>query len=483
MANEKSKFDSLEELEQAILNPKYPELPAVSDANKIIYWEQLPELILAWQQRVLKIGVNSDNPIVIYGHKEIEYVIAILGCFLAKIPYIPVDVAFPQERINKIISIANASVVYDAEQDSVINNEQFDNNKKLKEQDLAYIMFTSGSTGEPKGVQIGRESVLGLINWMNGCFNLSINPVFMNQAALSFDLSCYELYGFMSSNAHLLLNSKHEISNSTEWYNKLKNNKVNTWVSTPSFAYNQILNPNFNQEFLSDLKTFIFCGEPLGVNLAKNLLKRFPSTNIINSYGPTEATVATTYISIDKDILDTHKEMLPIGVPMPNSKVSVDKNGELIIVGNNVMRGYLNREDLNQEKLFIDCDTDFRGFKTGDAGYREDGLLFCKGRLDSQIKLHGYRIELDEIEKHLNAITGLHQGVVIPLKKRDGGIIRLVAFYTSNNDNLNTEVIIKKLSSIMPEYMIPSEFVRLEEFPHSVNNKIDKNKILQDYLS
>lgn len=478
-------FKNLDELIKSILEPKLPNLPVVTDAKRTIFWQELPNLIENWLQRAKEAGIDKQNPIILFGHKEAEYLVAIAACFVAGIVYIPVDKAFPDERINKISSIANASHIYKADLDAFVQNEKFNKNSSLKEKDLAYIMFTSGSTGEPKGVQIGRESILGLVNWSLKEFNFCKNPVIMNQVHFSFDVSMFDSFTALASNGHILLNAKEEIADKNNWFKKLSKHKIETWVSTPAFAYQQILNKEFSSKYLTSLKTFILAGEPLTLTFIKRLKSLFPNVCIINAYGPTEATVLATKIRIDLDELEDSN--IPIGYPMPNTKIDFIENDELVIIGENVMRGYLNREDLNSTKLFIDEKTGFRAFKTGDAGYKtlvaDKELIYCTGRLDSQIKLHGYRIELDEIEANLDAIAGIHKSVIVPLRKADASVLRILAFYISLPDAKNIEVdfLKKSMALNLPEYMIPSEFIRLDEFPTNSNNKIDRKQILINY--
>lgn len=478
-------FKNLDELIKSILEPKLPNLPVVTDAKRTIFWQELPNLIENWLQRAKEAGIDKQNPIILFGHKEAEYLVAIAACFVAGIVYIPVDKAFPDERINKISSIANASHIYKADLDAFVQNEKFNKNSSLKEKDLAYIMFTSGSTGEPKGVQIGRESILGLVNWIIKDFKFCENPKFMNQALFSFDLSCYEIYATLGMAGHIILSEAQEFAN-PNWLDKFATHNINVWVSTPSFAYSQIVNPKFNGEFLNKLDAFLFCGEVLPLRLAKLLKSKFKNTRILNTYGPTEATVATSIIEITEEVL-ANNTSLPVGYPMPNTRIDFIENDELVIIGENVMRGYLNREDLNSTKLFIDEKTGFRAFKTGDAGYKtlvaDKELIYCTGRLDSQIKLHGYRIELDEIEANLDAIAGIHKSVIVPLRKADASVLRILAFYISLPDTKNIEVdfLKKSMALNLPEYMIPSEFIRLDEFPTNSNNKIDRKQILINY--
>jgi len=340
----------------------------------------------------------------------------------------------------------------------------------LEQQDLAYIMFTSGSTGKPKGVQIGRESVWNFMQWVRDDFSLPENPVLMNHAVFSFDLSLIPLLGNLATGGHIVLNAKEDIA-AENWLHNLQQKKVSVWVSTPSFAYQKLLNPEFRAEFLTELKLFVFIGEVLSKALVKHLRRLFPEAKILNSYGPTEATIATTVVEISDEILKTECELLPIGQMMPQSEMEITPDGELIIWGKNVMRGYLGLPKENAEKLLWNDAKQWRGYRTGDLGRMIDGNLYCQGRNDSQIKMNGYRIEIHEIENRLLALSGISEAVVLPLTKKDGAVLRLAAFCSSK---LSEKEIKANLKQTLPSYMVPSQIVIMDALPLNTNGKIDR---------
>jgi D-alanine--poly(phosphoribitol) ligase subunit 1 len=347
-------------------------------------------------------------------------------------------------------------------------------------------MFTSGSTGDPKGVQIGRESVGLLGDWMLGSFGLGEAPVFMNQAPFSFDLSMYEVFATLAAGGCCVLNAREQIAAPAAWMARLAEHGVTVWVSTPSFAHQQLANRDFSPAALPGLRTFLFCGEPLPAALAKKLRQRFPDAVILNTYGPTEATVATTWIEVTDAVLAAH-DPLPVGHAKPDSVLIVDE-GEICIVGDHVMRGYLNRPDLNEAKLYTYADGR-RAFRTGDLGQMEsDGLLFCRGRMDDQIKLNGYRIELAEIDEALHGLPGVEGGACAVLRRPDGTAVRLIGFVAGVEEQapriLAPEALAgwkERLAQRLPPYMVPSELVACAALPMSNNHKIDRKKLVEIY--
>ncbi|ACS84747.1 AMP-binding protein [Musicola paradisiaca] len=455
-------------LRAALLDPAHPHQLAISGSDEAITWQQLSVAVTDWAQRYQHCQQPAGVPVVLYGHQQAEFAVAIYSCLLHNIPYIPVDCIYPQERLKEICQLAGAPYYYDIAAKQFVATGEV--GRVLVEQDLAYIMFTSGSTGKPKGVQIGRESLWHFMKWVRQDFSLPETPVLMNHAVFSFDLSLIPLLANLATGGHIVLNAKEDIA-AENWLERLKNNGVSVWVSTPSFAYQRLLSLQFNSDYLPDLGVFVFIGEVLNKALVKQLRRRFPHAKILNSYGPTEATIATTVIEITDDILHSENDLLPVGTMMPDSHMEVTAEGELIIWGKNVMRGYLGLPQENAEKLLHRESEAFRGYKTGDLGYEEDGILYCQGRNDSQIKLNGYRIEINEIENRLLAMPDISEAVVLPLMKSGGGVLRIAAFCVTD---LAPEVIKTSLSKVIPHYMVPSQIIVKDALPLNPNGKIDR---------
>ncbi len=454
-------------LRAALRDPANPHQLAVSGSDDALTWLELSDAVVDFAQRYARCQQPAGTPVVLYGHQQAEFAVAIYSCLLHNIPYIPVDCIYPQERLREICHLANAPYYYDVATKQFMKTAEA--GQVLAEHDLAYIMFTSGSTGKPKGVQIGRESVWHFMQWVRDDFSLPETPVLMNHAVFSFDLSLIPLLANLATGGHIVLNAKEDIA-AENWLDRLKENKVSVWVSTPSFAYQRLLSPQFNSDYLPELGVFVFIGEVLYKALVKQLRRRFPHAKILNSYGPTEATIATTVIEITDEILNNDIDLLPVGAMMPESHMEITAEGELVIWGKNVMRGYLGLAQENAEKLLHRESEQYRGYRTGDLGY-EDGLLYCQGRNDSQIKLNGYRIEINEIENRLLAMSGINEAVVLPLMKSGGGVLRIAAFCVTD---LAPEAIKSSLSEVIPHYMVPSQIIIKDALPLNPNGKIDR---------
>lgn len=457
-------------------------LPALMDGEGTLSWRDFAAAVAAWVERARHHGAVQDVPLLIYGHKEANFFIAMTGCLVIGAPFVPADIIYPEERVERIKAASGAPLCYSAEKNEFTASGNAASQQK-NEPGLAYILFTSGSTGEPKGVQIGRDSVASMVDWVSRHFGLGNTPVFMNQAPFSFDLSMYEVMATLSMGGCCVLNDRQLIGKPLQFLKRQRDAGISCWVSTPSFAHQQLLNKQFCTDFLPTLKTFLFCGEPLAHAIAKRLRERFPNSKIINTYGPTEATVASTWIIVDDALLAEHNP-LPVGYSKPDGYIFLDdQSGELCIAGNHVMRGYLNNAELNAEKLFEHHG--HRAFRTGDLGEIDaSGLIFCRGRIDDQIKFNGFRIELSDIDNALQRLDGIASAAAVALRRPDGVVGRLLGFLVSDSGLPDKEMLDaykSKLGEMLPSYMVPSELIVTASLPVSINHKIDRKALAESY--
>src|SRR6266487_3763481 len=430
---------------------------------------------------------EDRRPIAVLGHREPEMLIAFLGAVKSGRPYVPLDTALPQQRIDKILETSHVALVLTPKDVLQFSALQVRGPATgVQSDEPFYILFTSGSTGEPKGVIITLASLEHFITWMFAEQRFTdLGEVFLNQAPFSFDLSVMDLYCSLATGGTLFSISRDFIANPKELYRALASSGVTTWVSTPSFAQMCLVEDKFAETMLPRVRRFLFCGETLAPQTAAQLLARFPQAQVWNMYGPTEATVATTSIHIDAAILEKYSP-LPVGRVMPGTKIfivdensaesSANERGEIIIAGPNVSPGYVGRPDLAAHAFF-----EYRGlraYKTGDLGRFRDALLFFEGRIDEQIKLSGHRIELGDVEANLRALPTVRDAVVIPMIK-SGTAQSLTAFVslTARNETSDFKLahnLRSQLGERLPVYMLPRKFVFLDAFPITANGKVDR---------
>lgn len=457
---------------------------------------------------------DNTKPILVYGHKQHLMIIAFLACIKSGHAYIPVDAYTPTDRINEIIKNSQTNLVlsiskasFDLTSVDCLNSEDIENvisnylgkepdsSYKLALNKTCYIIYTSGSTGKPKGVQISLGSLTSFIQWGLKISKITKDTVFMNQAPFSFDLSVMDLYLSLASGSTLFSIDKDMIANTKELFTYFSSSNISIWVSTPSFAEMCLSSEHFNSSLLPKLTQALFCGEVLSSSCVKKLYERFNTLTVTNCYGPTETTVAVTSVDINKDLV-TSETPLPVGrvkddcniiiKDMENCTVKDGQKGEIVILGESVGLGYLNNLKATKEKFVtINCNgVQFNGYRTGDEGYLIDGMLYYSGRIDNQIKLNGYRIELEDIENNLRKLKIIKSAVVLPFY-RNNKIQYLTAIVVLNDKDITADftllsTIKKELKKFLPDYMIPRKIVVKDSLPMNTNGKIDRKTLMEE---
>ncbi len=420
---------------------------------------------------------ESNTPVILYGHKSVRMIISILACLYARRAYIPVDVYMPADRIKRIIEQAGSTLVLNNSKmslngiESVTLEELYrvsaETSKEHVENlnEIAYIIFTSGTTGEPKGVPISYDNLDNFVSWINAIIPNEEGTKWsvLNQASFSFDLSVADLYYALSNGHTLIPLQSEEMNNYSDMLSKLKTDKINMIVATPTFLKLLLISKEFESMQYPDLKIIYLCGELLEVNVAKKILERFPNLKLINAYGPTEATSAVSGIVINEKMFK--EEYLPVGeISSAATKITIE-NGEIVLSGKSVFSGYLNSENK------------INSYKTGDLGEIQNGLLYCYGRKDNQIKYKGYRIELDDIEKNIRKLEQIQDVVVIAKFNDNTKVVKHLKAYVILKESIEPFDIKEKLNEFLPQYMIPSIIKILNAFPINNNGKIDRKKL------
>lgn len=422
---------------------------------------------------------NGNKPVLVYGHKSPLMIVSFLGCLLAGRAYVPCDSSTPTDRLRYIHNTCAAGLTLcvegscelpDAVDPVTLISATPEPLLKSFEQHAdspAYILFTSGSTGDPKGILITHGNLQNFIDWATSIHAIkSIDNPIVGHALFSFDLSVADLYiSLVQGNTHVSL-TENEQSDYSLLFNRLYESKVGAIVCTPTFLQLLLLDDQFSPSMFPFLKTIFSCGEVLSEKVADKALSRFPGLSLVNAYGPTEATCAVCAATITPAMLSG---ALPVGaINSAAARIEIDapagESGEIILRGKSVSQGYINAASGG----FFEP----QSYRTGDIGYIQDGLLYFNGRIDEQIKYKGYRIEPAEIERALESIDGIRRAAVIPILKR-GAVIRIVAFAESAS-KISTQQIKRKLEQSLPSYMIPAQICFLDQLPANANGKLDK---------
>ena len=475
--------------------------------DQAVSYRELNRQAEAFAAYLLDVFGNSDAPVLIYGHKELRIPACMFGALKAGHSYIPVDTTFPRERVADIAAQAEPCLTVNLTETALsaapmidgvalerILREydgRFDGVDRLADTHTVYTLFTSGTTGRPKGVQITAQNIAAFDEGVAPWFDCGLTGgVFLNEISYSFDVSVCALYYALSRGYTLYTVDKQTLSDPKALFTALRESKIDFWVSTPSLAEFCIRSEQFCETLLPKAKKFVFCGEVLTKKLAKEMLARFPHAEIVNAYGPTETTVLVTAAKID-EVLCEDTRPLPIGYPFSNLRaviispdgtvLSEGQYGELLIVGDCVSIGYLNRPELNERAFFTDAQTQERGYHTGDLCCMENGLIYYLGRMDGQVKLNGFRVELEDVENNLVRVENIARAAVVPVYE-DGKTVALTAFVSLQEaDGFSSLARAKKiktaLAAVLPSYMIPRKIVAVDSFPLNSNGKIDKKAL------
>ncbi len=439
---------------------------------------------------------NSSAPVVVYGHMSPFMIVGMIAALKAGCGYVPIDQSIPANRISHILEKVVPQYIINTTDATIgqhVSTEYFTQDiqsfteevpfTSIKGDAIAYTIFTSGSTGMPKGVEIYYDSLVEFANWVDSLNQYGTKDVWVNQAPFSFDLSVMAIYPCLLSGGTLLLIDKEMIAAPKSLYELFQSERINVWVSTPSFMEICLMLPQFDANGMEGLRTFLFCGEVLAHRTAKTLLNKFPDSYLYNTYGPTEATVAITSVRVTQSLLEQY-DTVPVGVPRPGTTLSVTDEGELIIKGNSVSAGYL-KDPEKTEKAFFKEDAQ-RAYYSGDRAVHQDEMWFIKGRIDNQIKYNGYRMELEEIESRMNLLPFISASMVVPIYKR-GKIVYLTGVVKLNAEGAHFEDIsheIKtRLKKELPDYMIPKKIEIADEMPLTNNGKLDRKRINEVYQS
>lgn len=482
---------------------KYPEKAAFCDDVREMTWLEL------WEEAG-KIGSGMISrqifakPVVVYMEKKAECLSCFMGVAYSGNYYTPIDTSMPPARVSKIIETLSPAMIltekihlervkefapdvptlfYDELMQGTVDEEGLEEvQKRVLDTDLLYVLFTSGSTGMPKGVTISHRAVIDFAQAVNERFDITEKEKFANQGPFYFDLSVLDIYCPVLSGATTYITPPEFFKFPIKLLQYIAEKQINAIYWVPSALVVVANLRALRAVDVTCLKKIMFCGEVMPNKQLNVWRKHVPDAMYVNMYGPTETTCASTYYVVNREFEDT--DSLPIGIPFENTGILLLKedgteagegeSGEICIRGSSLSAGYYHAPDKTKE-VFIQnpLQDNYQEmiYCTGDlARYNERGELIYLSRKDFQIKHMGHRIELGEIEAAIGSLEKITECCVM----YDEAKHKITAFLA---DKVTEEYVSGNIDALVPDYMQPNRYIFLEQMPHNLNGKIDRAKL------
>jgi aspartate racemase len=482
----------------------YPDRVAVVCGTRKLRYSELNNRANELAAQLRSLNVARETMVGCCVERSPEMIVALLGILKAGGAYVPLESSYPQDRLDHMLAETATPVIlcqrslagtFAGRNVEVLcvdemathgdGTPQAANTDPMSAAtDLAYVMYTSGSTGQPKGVMVENRAVVRLVRNTNFC-KFGPEEVFLQFAPVSFDASTLEIWGPLLNGGKLVVMPP-QTASLEDLGRAIREHGITTlWLT--SGLFNLMVEQRL--EDLRPIRQLLAGGDVLSSRHVRRVLENLSDCTVINGYGPTENTTFTCCHVMRRG--DPVPESVPIGRPVSNTRVYIldeslrpvggDTTGELYAAGDGVARGYLKGPAKTAEKFVRDPFSEEPGarmYRTGDlARWRDDGVVEFMGRIDNQVKIHGYRIEPGEIEIALRTHKFVNQACVAP-HTADDGSKRLVCYFTTADDReLSGKELKQFLSGKVPAHMVPALFVRMERLPLSPNGKVDRTAL------
>jgi amino acid adenylation domain-containing protein len=507
---------------------RFPEKIAVTDGRSRITFGALAALSDSLSCFLKELGVSRGDRVAYFLRRSPDCILATMGILKSGAAYVPLDQKTPPERWRRIVEDASPTVLI-CHEDTLSETLKRDNALGLKHSivclgsrecqngsaqnvffleeimgasvtfasevdwgDLAQVLYTSGSTGMPKGVMITHGNIRNYIDWAIEYFGITAKDRLLGTAPFYFDMSTFDIFCALAAGATLSLATEDLLIFPEKLVRFMEQEKVTLWKGVASLLMYMSRAGVVRPSRLPDLRTVIYAGEPLNAHYLSQWMQAFPEKLFFNGYGPTEATGVSLCYHV-KSVPD-FEHPIPIGYPRTGMKVLVmgedgqpvlpGEIGELCLAGPGLAKGYLNDPEKTR-KQFTESPTGYpdpgaRIYHTGDlVRQNEDGSFVFVSRKDHQVKWMGYRIELAEIETNLSAHPHV-KDVAVLLADRSGGLTELVAFFEAD-EAIESAGLVRFLEKRIPIYMIPKRFIQIPCLPRNDRGKIARDELLKGY--
>ena len=471
-----------------------PDAPAFEQPGTKMTWSETCRRARQIGSRLAEL-IPQQSPVLILMDKSPDCICAMMGAVYAGCFYTPLDSSMPEARMRLIAdTLAPSAVLYDeklkepalriageARTLSFREIPEEEDGEKLRlrrakhiDNDLLYVLFTSGSTGVPKGVSITHRSVIDFVEWACGALKLPAGPRFGSQAPFYFDNSVLDIFCCMRMKGCLYLIPKGDFMFPKRLLSRLQEAKIDTLFWVPSALTALVRAEVLIPGCLPEMKRVFFCGEVMPCSTLNQWRRILPEADYVNMYGPTEITDVCTWFRVDREFEDA--DSLPIGFPCANTRIEL-VDGEICVIGTCLSPGYYNAPEKTAAAFVqnpLRPQIPEKMYRTGDLGWlNERGELMYTGRKDNQIKRSGYRIELGEIESALQNAEGVTLGCCWFDAERD----KIIAAYTGEAEEKALRTVLK---GVLPKYMMPDHFLKRETLPRTGSGKLDRLALRQE---
>jgi amino acid adenylation domain-containing protein len=447
--------------------------------------------------RLGKLGVGPEVIVGVFAERSVEMVVGLVATLKAGGAYLPLDPSYPVERLSFMLSDAQPIIVlvqrslaaklpqYPGEVvflgDDFAAESDANPTNSTQPENLAYVIYTSGSTGQPKGVMNTHRGICNWLLWLQETYPLTIDDRILQKTVFTFDVSLGEFFWSLIAGSQLVVARPRLHGDSNYLIKTICENRITAIHFVPSMLSAFLEDKDVGR--CSSLRYVISIGEPLPVELQERFFAVLPHAQLHNLYGPTEAAVVVTYWKCERG---SGERIVPIGRPVANTQlyildgamepVPVGVTGELHIGGVQVARGYLNRPELTAKAFVPNPFGEGRLYKTGDlARHRSDGAIEFLGRIDHQVKLRGFRIELGEIEAVIEKHPAVRECVAVVREDKVASSSSLVGYVVASD--VTAAELRQHAQKSLPDYMVPSALVFLEELPLTANGKLDRRAL------
>ncbi len=480
-----------------------PEAVALVTSRESVTYRQLNHRVRQLVTCLRSMGVRPGDLIAVCMNRSPDMVAAVLAITQAGGAYVPLDPTYPADRLQFMLEDCQAKILVThstiADHLPVGDRQVLRADQPLPEPDeaaiqgasatpdqVAYVIYTSGSTGIPKGVVVRHRAAVNTIDWVSRELKVGPSDRLLFVTSLSFDLSVYDIFGVLGAGGSLYVTTEQELREPQKLAELLHSGRITMWDSAPA-ALQQLVPFFHQQESCASLRLVMLSGDWIPVTLPDQIRNTFVNAKVVSLGGATEAAIWSNWYPVET--VDPAWASIPYGKPIRNAvyhvldeqlqPVPVGTPGELHIGGLCLADGYLNREELTAQRFIPDpFRPGERLYKTGDlAKYWPDGNLEFLGRIDHQVKVRGFRVELGEIEAGLTQHPTVREAVVKPFRDA-GGVVMLTAFVVARS-RVEAATLATYLRARMPEYMVPTTFVFLEAIPLTPNGKVDRNSLKQ----